>query len=242
VGGRGTGGGERVGQAAGPGRTDQNGRDRAAGGEVGQALVGHQPATPDHHQVVGDVLHLGHQVAGDEDGTALSRQPLEQVAYPEHTLGVQPVERLVEHQHRRVAQQGHRDPEPLAHAEGEPAHPAPGGLGQAHLIEDPLDPLSPDPVAARQNRQVRPGRPSTLDITGVQQRADPVQPARPVAERYAVDGRRTGGGAVQAEHQAQGGRLARTVRPEETGDPAGPYHEGEVVDRDRAAVPFGKSV
>ena len=44
---------------------------------------------------------------------------LEQVADPVDPLGVEPVDRLVEHQRRRVAEQRRRDPEPLAHAERE---------------------------------------------------------------------------------------------------------------------------
>src|SRR5262249_28669620 len=67
---------------------------------------------------------------------------------------VQAVDRLVEHQHRRVAEQGRGDAQPLPHAEGEPADPLPGDAVQSRQPEYLGDPAGADPVAGRDGQQV----------------------------------------------------------------------------------------
>src|SRR5215469_2234174 len=47
-------------------------------------------------------------------------------------------------------------------------------------------------------------------------------------------------GLIQAEYQPYRGRLARPVRAEEPGDPAGLDHEGQLVQGQLFAVPFGE--
>ena len=59
---------------------------------------------------------------------------LHQVADPEHALGVEAVDRLVEDERARVAEQGRRDAEPLAHAEREAADAALGDRRQSPVI------------------------------------------------------------------------------------------------------------
>ena len=51
---------------------------------------------------------LAHQVAGDEHGAALGGERPQQAADPADALRVEAVDRLVEHQHRRVAEQRRR--------------------------------------------------------------------------------------------------------------------------------------
>ena len=62
--------------------------------------VGEQPPAPDDDQVVGRQRHLAHQVRGDEDRAALGGQPAQQRADPVDALGVEAVDRLVEHERR----------------------------------------------------------------------------------------------------------------------------------------------
>ena len=93
----------------------------AALDELLGGAVGDQPAAADDDEVVGGDRHLVHQVAGDEDRAALGGQPLHQVPDPDDALGVEPVDRLVEDEDRRVAEQRGGDAEPLAHAEREAA-------------------------------------------------------------------------------------------------------------------------
>ena len=83
--------------------------------------IGDDPAAPEHDDVVGGLCHLAHQVRGEEHGAALGREVPGESAHPEHALGVEPVDRLVEDEGRGVAEQGGRDAEALPHAEREPA-------------------------------------------------------------------------------------------------------------------------
>ena len=110
------------------------------GDELGHRAVGEDPAAADHHQVVGGQRHLGHQVAGDEDGAALGGQLPGEGAHPADALGVQAVDRLVEDDDRRVAEQRDGDAQPLAHAEGERADPLAGHRRQADQVEHLVDP------------------------------------------------------------------------------------------------------
>ena len=68
-------------------------------------------------QVAGGQGHLAHQVAGDEYGPALAGQGSQQGPDPYDTLRIQPVDRLVQQQHSRVAQQRGGDAQPLGHAQ-----------------------------------------------------------------------------------------------------------------------------
>ena len=69
----------------------------------------------------------------------------EQVPHPADAGRVEPVGRLVEDQHRRVADQGGGDAEALAHPERVVAHPPVGlGLGEADQVEHLVDPAGRD--------------------------------------------------------------------------------------------------
>ena len=74
-----------------------------------------------------------------EHGAALGGEAPQEVAQPAHAGGVEAVGRLVEHEHRGVAEQGGGEREPLAHAEGEAADASAGGLGQPDQVEHLVD-------------------------------------------------------------------------------------------------------
>jgi hypothetical protein len=65
-------------------------------------------------------------VTGDEHGSPLGGQRLHQVPDPADPLRVQAVDRLVEDEDGRVAEQRGRDAEPLGHTQGELASLAVG--------------------------------------------------------------------------------------------------------------------
>ena len=130
------------------------------GDEVRHRAVGQHPAAADDHEVVGGQRHLGHEVAGDEHRPALGGQAAGEVADPADALGVQAVDRLVEDDDPRVAEQGDGDAEPLAHAEGELADPLPGHLGRPDELEHLVDARAGMPLlAASQRRWLRAERP-----------------------------------------------------------------------------------
>ena len=120
-------------------------------------------AAADDHELVGGVLHLAHQVAGDEDGAALGGQPADQLADPVHAFGVEAVDRLVEQQHLRVAQQRAGDAEPLAHAQRERAARRRGDLGEPDGVRAPRPRGTRDAVAAGHRQQVVAGGAAGVD-------------------------------------------------------------------------------
>ena len=162
--------------------------------------VGDQPAPADDDEVVGGQRHLAHQVAGHEDRAALGGQRLAcRLRIQTDALGVEAVDRLVEDQDVRVAEQRGGDAEPLAHAEGEARRPAcVATAGQADQLEHLVDPAAGDAVGCGQRQQVVAGAAAGVDGLGVEQRADLVQRARQVAVGRAVDGDRAGGRGVEA--------------------------------------------
>lgn len=163
-------------------------------------------------------------------------------AYPEHAFRVHAVDRLVEHEHGRVAEQGRGDPQPLLHAEGETADATARRLGQPDFLEHLVHPAPRDAVAAGQGGQVGGGAAAAVDLSGVEEGADVPQSARVLVEGDAADGGGAGGGRIQAEDHPQGGGLAGSVGAEESGDLARPHGEGQMVDGRLAAVALGEFV
>jgi hypothetical protein len=110
------------------------------GEEVGHAGVGEQPAPADDDQVLGGQGHLVHQVGGDEHRPAVGGQVAQQGPDPADALGVEAVERLVEDDRGRVAEQGGGDAQALAHAEREATGPPAPHLAQAHQLDHRIHP------------------------------------------------------------------------------------------------------
>ena len=174
------------------------------GDQLGHAGVGDDPAAADDDQVVGGVLQLAHQVAGDQHGPALGGQGLQEAAHPDDALGVHAVERLVEHQHRRVAEQRGGDAEPLPHAEREPAGLAPGRRAQTGLRDHLVDPRGAQALGVGQPEQVVAGGAAGLQRGRVEQRAD-------VAQRLAQAGVRLPADRAVPASAASRPRMTRMV-------------------------------
>src|SRR2546421_554549 len=103
--------------------------------DLGDRTLPDEYAGRDDHDIVGQDLHLGEQVAGDQDGPTLGREALEEVAHPADALRVQAVGRLVEDEHLRVAEQRGRDPEALAHPQRVSLELALRGRGEADDLQ-----------------------------------------------------------------------------------------------------------
>ena len=145
----------------------------------------------------------------------------QEAAHPDDALGVHAVERLVHHQHRRVAEQGRGDAEPLPHAERVAAGLAPRGRLRPACPMHLVDPAAPGPgsgpataggcgrcgsAAGRAASSSAPTWLSGCRSAGVGLAAD---------QRGALVGR------VQAEDDPHRGGLAGAVRADEAGDLAG---------------------
>jgi hypothetical protein len=187
-------------------------RDHADGGPCRGAVhefrdggVRDEPAATDHHDVLGGLGHLGHQMRGQEHGPAFLRQALEQRPDPQDALGVQSVGGLVEHQDSRVAEQRRGDAQALAHAEREAAHALAGDRLDPDHLDDLVHAIAPDPVSLGQGEQVVVRRPPGVDGACFEHGADLVQRRRKFGVAAAIDGDRSRAGRVQAEDQAHRG-------------------------------------
>ena len=140
-------------------------------------------AAADQDHLVGDQLDLVEEVAGEEDGPAALGVGLEQAAHPADAGGVEPVGRLVEDQHRGVAEQGVGDAEALPHAERVVADPALRlGRGQRDQLEHLPHPRVRQPHRPGADRQdLAPGAAVVLG-GGVEEDADVAARVGDVAE------------------------------------------------------------
>jgi hypothetical protein len=67
--------------------------------------------------MIGRLCHFAHQMRREEDGPTLRRQESGEIAHPDHPLGVESVDRLVEDEGCRITQKRRGDAEPLSHTE-----------------------------------------------------------------------------------------------------------------------------
>jgi hypothetical protein len=200
-----------------------------------------QAATPDDDQPVGRDRHLTHQVAGEEDGTALGRERLQKGADPEHALGVETVDRLVEQHDPRIAEQRRGDAQTLPHPEREAAHARAGDLAQPHQIEHLIDPSQADAVAERQAEEVVVGAAPRMHRFGIQQRPDLEERTAVLGIEPPVDEHPPGGWPIEAEYQAHRRRLARPVRTEKSRHLTRWHGERQVVHGHDFPVPLAEA-
>jgi len=105
-------------------------------------------------------------------GAALGREVAHQVADPDDAFGVEPVDRLVEDECARVAEECGGNPEPLAHAKREAADPlACHGLQAGHL-DDLVDAGASDALRRGEGSEVVGGGSAGVDGLRLEQRAD----------------------------------------------------------------------
>ena len=100
--------------------------------EVGHRRIRYQPASPNDHKVVSGLRHLRQQVRGDQNRAPLFSQCAQQLTHPANPFRVKTIDRLIQNEVFRVAQQCGGNAEALAHAEGEPADLFARHLTQAH--------------------------------------------------------------------------------------------------------------
>ena len=147
--------------------------------ELGDRAGAHQPPAVDDQDVVGGLLDLGEHVAGDEHGAPLGGQRAQEVAQPADALRVQAVGRLVEHEHRRVAEQRGGEPEPLAHAEGELADlPARAAAARSTVREHLVGAALREAGRRGEHPQVVAGGAARVEAGGLEQRRRPARAAR----------------------------------------------------------------
>ena len=177
-----------------------------------------------------------------EDRASLGGKLLEQVADPQDALWVEPVDRLVEQQHARIAEECPGDPEPLAHAERELADLLLRHCGQTDELEHLVDTLGGDRVRLGDRQQVVSSGSTRMDGLGIDESAYLTKWPAQVVIGPATDGDRPLGGVVQAEDHPHGRGLPGPVGTEEPRDDTFTDLEGQIVDGQRRAVALREAV
>ena len=145
-----------------------------------------------------------------QHGAAAVGEAAQQPAHPVDALRVEAVGRLVEDQHLRLAQQGGRDAEALAHAEGVVAHAAAGLLvGEADEGEHLLDAGLRDADRHRRDAEHLAAGAAGVLGRGVEHDADLAAGVVQLAVGLAEDRGAPGRGGGQPGHHPHRGGLAR---------------------------------
>ncbi len=189
-----------------------------------------------------DLLDLREDVARQEDRPALLADAPQQLADRAHLLRVETVRGLVEHEQLGPTEQRARDPEPLAHALRVRLDLAVDRVAEAGDGERAVDVGVGEAVAARLPVQLEVGDAGEVghERRVLDHRADPPQLRAARPDRFAEQPRLAAVGMDEADEHPQRGRLARTVRTEQTADLAGADREVEMVDGEHGAVPLGE--
>ena len=96
-----------------------------AGAEARDRTGRDEPTVVDDDRIVGTVRDLGEQMAGQQHRAAVVGERPQEHAHPLDPGGIESVERLVEHQHLRLADHRGGEVEPLTHAQREATDPSP---------------------------------------------------------------------------------------------------------------------
>ena len=176
--------------------------------------------------VGGGLFDLAQQVAGQQHRRpGPGRQVTEKAAHVGDAVGVQPIGRLVEDQHRRGPQHGPGQPQPLTHAQRIVRDPPPGVFGHLDHLKHPLDLRPGQADEAAGQVQILPPRQIAVEAVRLQQRPDLARRAQPVFGN--VDAADPCGAAArpdQPQQHLQRRGLARAVAAEEAID--GPFGHG----------------
>ena len=178
--------------------------------QLGDAGVGDDLAPAGDDEVVGGVLQLAHQVAGDQDGAAFGGQAAQERPHPGDALGVHAVERLVHHQHRAGRRAGRRRCPGAGACRASSRRPcACRTAAEAGQREHLIDPPRGEALGVGEPQQVVAGAAARLQRGRVEQRAEVAERVPQLLVGLAADQRGALVGGVEAEDDAHRGRLAR---------------------------------
>ena len=203
-----------------------------------------EPAVVEDRDVVADPLDVVEDVGRVED-RRLALQLAHQV---EDVLAADRVERrhrLVEQDHRRPADEGLGDAEPLAHAARVGRRPPVGRFGDADAPEQLADlalAIGADAAKARDvAERLATGHPAVeAGVLGEVPKVAAMVAGR--GHRDAVDGGASGRRAGEPGKDLQGSRLAGAVRAEEAEDGAGRDVQRQVGQRLDVLVVLGEAI
>ena len=210
-----------------------------AGEQVGEPSLGGKSSGGEDDDVVHDQLGLGQQVGGhDHDATLARRDRLlggviaKEVAKPRDALRVEAIGRFVEDENVRLSEQRPGELQPLAHAHREPTDLPVARFGEPDQFEALLHPGKGEARHRRDDLQVTTGGARRMEARSLEHGSHISGRTGQVAIAVAVDEDPARGRSHQAKQHPQGGRLARSVRSEESRHSTRDGVEVEVVDGD----------
>ena len=177
-------------------------------------------AVEDHHARA-DILDVGEQVRGQQDGLAAAAELEDEVLHLPRADRVEARGRLVEDEQLGVVHQRLRESEPARHALRELARRAVRDLGEADHLEQFVGAaparaaVEPEELAVVVERLGRVEEPVEVGLLG---QVSDLALHRDVARVAAEDHQLAARLVQQAEDHLDGGRLARAVRPEQSED------------------------
>ena len=191
--------------------------------ELGEGAVGDDPALVQDRDPVGELLRLVQVLRGEQDGHPLSGQVLDGLPDLQASLRVEPGGGFVQVDHRRVADQAHRDVEPPAHPAGVGGRPASARLGEGEARQQVVRdrPGIGEMTQPGDQDQVLSSGQDLVDRGELSGEADRLADVRgPVGDVEAVDRRAAGVGGQQGGQDPHDRGLARSVGAEQGEDAA----------------------
>ena len=151
--------------------------------------------------MVGRLRHLAHEVARQQHGAALTREVAHKISHPQHPVGVEAVDRLIEHEHLGVANECGGDAQPLAHAERETTDALVRYARKPRHLEHRVDATVRDAVGCGERPQVTARGATRVHPLCIEQRPDNGERGWVVAIGRTEHGCRPRGWAVKPEYQ-----------------------------------------
>ena len=194
--------------------------------QLGEGAVGDDPSLVEDRDPVGELFGLVQVLRREQHGRALPGELLDAVPHLDARLRVEPGGRFVQEDHRRLADQAHRDVEAAAHASGVRRHPSVRRLGELEAGQQVVGDL-PDvvqvPQPGHQHEVLAPGEDLVhgRELPGEADGLPHVGRLRGDVE--AIDGRRPRVGLEQRGQDLHDRGLAGTVGAEQ-GEDAAPRH------------------
>jgi hypothetical protein len=165
-----------------------------------------------------------------EDRLPLRGRLTDEIAEPDDAFGVESVEWLVEHEDRRVAEQGGRQTRALGNAEREGSRRVARELAGPDGLTRLADSATVDTVAPREGGQILGGAAGRLRYPGLEERAHMPRRGAAVGVRATIDSNRARCRTREAEDHSQRRGLACVGSAQDAGDVSRLQRERRSVD------------
>ena len=185
------------------------------------------------------LLHLGEQVAGQDDGAAFRGERPQQGPHVGDAGRVESVRRFVEDDDLGLLEQGRGDAQALLHAHGVRAVAVVGPVQQVDRCQHLRDPGVGGAGVLREDPEVVPAGQEGVEARPLDERADPRDRLTGGTAEYPC---RPAGRAHQTHEHAQRRRLAGAVRPQEAEHLAATHRQRQPFDGRPGSIALGEAL